>query len=249
MSRIILSGANGKMGGVIAELVAERADCTIVAGFDRACDYSGAFPIYSNLLDCKEDADVIIDFSHPDALAPLLSYAKEKHLPIVVATTGLSENHIELIKEASQDIPVFFSMNMSLGVNLLLELIAKATAVLGNEFDIEIIEKHHNLKVDAPSGTAVMLANKIAEALPYTPNFVYERESKRERRSKNEIGIHSVRGGTIVGEHEILFAGKDETISLTHTAYSKNIFAVGAVNAGLFLTGKQKGLYSMKDLI
>lgn len=249
MKKILLSGCNGKMGQVIGSCVANKPDCEIVAGIDKNTDVVNPYPVFACLADCTVDADVIIDFSHPSVLADLLAYAKRKKIPAVIATTGLSAEDIAKIEETSKEIPVFFSANMSLGVNLLSELVRKAAAVLGADFDIEIVEKHHNQKIDAPSGTALLLANSVSAALPQAPDYVYERESKRQKRTKNEIGIHSVRGGTIVGEHEVIFAGRDEVVTLTHTAYSKEIFAVGAVNGALFLVGKPAGLYSMADLI
>lgn len=222
MVSILLCGAGGKMGQVITQAVAQRSDCRIAAGIDPhapACDY----PVYASADQCTEPCDVIIDFSHPSALSPLLEYAISHRLPAVICTTGLSEEQIESIHQAARQIPIFFSANMSLGVSLLCELAKKAAQVLGSDFDIEIIEKHHNRKVDAPSGTALMLADAISCALPQQPQYIYDRHSRRAPRSREEIGIHSVRGGTIVGEHEILFAGHDEQISLTHTAASKEI--------------------------
>ena len=225
MIQILLSGAGGKMGQVISRSVSERVDCRIAAGIDRqsaAVDY----PIFEKPSDCDVCCDVIIDFSHPSLLEP-----------------------VDKLKQAADKIPVFFSANMSLGVSLLCELAKKAAKVLGSDFDIEIIEKHHNRKLDAPSGTALLLADAISEELAQPPQYVYDRHSRRAARSKEEIGIHSVRGGTIVGEHEILFAGHDETLSLTHTAMSKEIFATGAINAAIFLAKQQPGLYNMGDLV
>lgn len=248
MIQILLSGAGGKMGQVISRSVSERDDCRIAAGIDRqsaAVDY----PIFEKTSDCDVCCDVIIDFSHPSLLEPLLDYAVSHKIPAVVCTTGLSPEQVDKLKEAADKIPVFFSANMSLGVSLLCELAKKAAKVLGSDFDIEIIEKHHNRKLDAPSGTALMLADAIAEELAQPPQYVYDRHSRRAARSQEEIGIHSVRGGTIVGEHEILFAGHDETLSLTHTAMSKEIFATGAINAAIFLVKQQPGLYNMGDLV
>lgn len=237
------------MGQVITQAVAQRSDCRIAAGIDPhapACDY----PVYASADLCTEPCDVIIDFSHPSALSPLLEYAVSHRLPAVICTTGLSEEQIESIHQAARQIPIFFSANMSLGVSLLCELAKKAAQVLGGDFDIEIIEKHHNRKVDAPSGTALMLADAINETLGNKDVYVYDRHSVRKKRNENEIGISSVRGGTIVGEHEILFAGRDEVITLTHTAMSREIFAVGALNAAVYLSSKtEAGLYDMSDLI
>lgn len=249
MIRLILSGCNGAMGRVIADAASERGDCMIVAGIDPAARIIDGFPVFSKAEDCMADADVIVDFSHPSALLPLLAMARERSLPVVVATTGLTAEQVGKIKEAAHNIPVFFSFNMSLGVNLMAELAKTATRVLGNDFDIEIVEKHHNKKIDAPSGTALMLADTVGSALKTDPQYIYDRHSRRQPRGKNEIGIHAVRGGTIVGEHEIIFAGKDEVVTISHSAMSKRIFATGALNAALFLAGKPNGLYSMSDLI
>ncbi|MEG2852984.1 MAG: 4-hydroxy-tetrahydrodipicolinate reductase, partial [Hydrogenoanaerobacterium sp.] len=185
------------------------------------------FPIYKDAESFGGKADVIIDFSHPSALSGILAYAKAHKVGIVVATTGLSPAAIESVKAAASDIPVFYSANMSIGINLILELCAKAAAILEGNFDIEIVEKHHNQKVDAPSGTALMLADAISESLKNAPQYVYDRHSVRKKREENEIGIHSVRGGSIVGEHEVIFAGKDEVIEIKHQATSKEVFAVG----------------------
>lgn len=249
MTRILLSGCNGKMGRVITDCVESRCDCTFVAGFDINTESHAGFPVYANPANCGIEADVLIDFSHPSALAGVLAYAKEHKLPAVIATTGLSPEQVEQVKAAASEIPVFFSANMSLGINLMLELVRKAAAVLGNEFDIEILEKHHNQKVDAPSGTALMLADAAAQGVDYTPEYVYERHSVRKKRDKTEIGISAIRGGTIVGEHDVIFAGRDETLTISHTAMSKEIFAVGALNAALFLQGRPAGYYCMNDVI
>ena len=203
----------------------------------------------SILAEAGLEADVIIDFSHPSVLEDLLAFAKERKIPAVIATTGLNDEQIESIKVASNDVPLFFSANMSIGVSLVSELAKKAAKVLQGSFDIEIVEAHHNQKIDAPSGTALMLADSISEALDEKPIYEFDRHSKRMKRTKNEIGIHAVRGGTIVGEHEIIFAGPDEVIKISHSAYSKQLFANGSVNAGLFLVGKNPGFYSMKDLV
>lgn len=249
MTRILLSGCNGKMGRVITACVAERCDCKIVAGFDINTESHAGFPVFAKPANCSLEGDVLIDFSHPSALTGALQYALEHRIPAVIATTGLSPEQVEEVKKAAGQIPVFYSGNMSLGISLITELARKAAAVLGGDFDIEIIEKHHNQKIDAPSGTALMLADALSEALDYEPKYVYERHSVRKKREKEEIGISSIRGGTIVGEHEILFAGRDEMVSISHTAMSKEIFAVGAVNAGLFLLRKAPGLYCMADLV
>lgn len=248
MVRIILSGANGKMGKVIQSVVSGRDNCEIVAGVDINTESNG-FPVYSTFEEIKEDADVIIDFSNPALLNSLLSYSEKKSIPVVIATTGFDDSQKKQIEEAAKKTAVFFTYNMSLGINLLANLAKKAVEVLGDEFDIEIIEKHHNQKIDAPSGTALMLADAICEEIQKPMKYEYDRHSKREKRTKNEIGMHAVRGGTIVGEHEIIFAGRDEIITLSHSARSKEIFAVGAVNAAMFMADKKSGMYSMKEMI
>ena len=246
--KIILSGCNGKMGQVIARTVAERDGCEIVAGLDRVADSTGAFPVFATA-DIDIPADIIIDFSHPAMLQTVLTLAEGRHLPAIIATTGLSDEQLAAVRALSEKVPVFFSANMSIGVNLLSALVEKAAKVLGNDFDIEIVEKHHNQKVDAPSGTALMLADAAKAGLSFEPHYVYDRHSMRQKREKTEIGISSVRAGTIVGEHEVIFGGRDEVITLSHLAMSKEIFAVGALNAAAFLVGKPAGLYSMKDMI
>ncbi len=249
MTKILLNGCGGKMGRVIASCVAEREGCEIIAGIDPAGMSDAAFPVYSSPDQFEGQADVIIDFSHPSALEGILAYAISHHTPAVIATTGLNEQQVAAIHEAAKAVPIFFSANMSIGVSLLTELAQKAARVLGDSFDIEIIEMHHNQKIDAPSGTALMLADAISDALPQKPHYEFDRHSKRAKRAKNEIGIHAVRGGTIVGEHEILFAGRDELVSIRHSARSKEIFAVGSVNAALFLCGQPAGLYAMRELV
>lgn len=247
--KIILSGCNGRMGRVITECAAQRSDCLIVAGIDLNTAMNGGYPVFSSAAACDVNADMIIDFSHPSALSPLLDLATRKKLPVVVSTTGLSHDQVGEIGEASKSIPVFFSANMSLGVNLMAELSKIAARLLGNDFDIEIVEKHHNRKIDAPSGTALMLADQISAVLPQKPRYVYDRHSQRQKRSRNEIGLHAVRGGTITGEHDVIFAGRDEVLTISHSAYSKEVFATGSVNAALFLYGKPAGLYNMADMI
>lgn len=236
------------MGQVIARTVAERDGCEIVAGLDRVADSTGAFPVFATA-DIDIPADIIIDFSHPAMLQTVLTLAEGRHLPVIIATTGLSDEQLAAVRALSEKVPVFFSANMSIGVNLLSALVEKAARVLGNDFDIEIVEKHHNQKVDAPSGTALMLADAAKAGLSFEPHYVYDRHSVRQKREKTEIGISSVRAGTIVGEHEVIFGGRDEVITLSHLAMSKEIFAVGALNAAAFLVGKPAGLYSMKDML
>ena len=238
------------MGRVIQQLVAERTDCTIAAGVDLFADSAAAFPAYTNIADVQEEADVIIDFSHPSLLTPILSYAAQKGgIPAMLCTTGYSAEQVEALKTAAQTQPVFYSRNMSLGINLLIELSKKAAKVLGDQFDIEIIEKHHNQKIDAPSGTALMLADAIASVRDGETQYVYDRHAQRKKREKSEIGLHAVRGGTIVGEHEVVFAGNHEVITLSHSAQSKELFATGAVNAAVYMCGKGPGLYDMSDMI
>ncbi len=249
MKKILLNGCFGRMGKVITEIVANSDACEICAGVDSFGKGTANFPVYKNINEVKESADVIIDFSHPSALSDLLSFAKAKNLPLVLATTGFSKSQIEEINKASSVIPVFFTFNMSLGINVLTALSKRAAQILGSDFDIEIIEKHHNQKLDAPSGTALMLANAINELNGDKMQYEFDRHSRRMTRPTNEIGIHSVRGGTIVGEHEVIFAGKDETITLTHSAASRDIFAVGAVKAAMFICGKNAGLYDMNMMI
>ncbi len=249
MTKIAVTGACGRMGRVIAGLCAEREDCEIVAGIDKLGEKYSDFPVYKSIFDMPEKPDVIIDFSHPSALDDLLSYCKMNSVPVVIATTGYTDDERAKINSASSQIPVFFTFNMSLGINLLAELAKKAAQVLGGQFDIEIVEKHHNQKKDAPSGTAIMLAEAINAELGNKDHYVYDRHSVRKPRGKDEIGMHSVRGGTIVGEHDIIFAGHDEVITLSHSAQSREVFAAGAVNAAVFLSGKPAGMYAMSDLI
>lgn len=249
MTRISISGASGRMGKVIASLVKERADCEIISGIDKITEKYDEFPIVENVFDLPEKPDVIIDFSRPSALSDLLSYCKMNGVPLVIATTGYSDEERSKIAAAAAQTPIFFTFNMSLGINLLAELAKKAAQILGSQFDIEIVEKHHNQKKDAPSGTAIMLAEVINEELGNTKRYIYDRHSVRQPRGKDEIGMHSVRGGTIVGEHDIIFAGHDEVITLSHSAQSREVFAAGAVNAAVFLAGKPAGLYAMSDLI
>ncbi len=221
MTRIILSGALGKMGRAITSCVESRNDCEIVAGVDLATGEC-SFPIFKSFNEINIPADVIIDFSHPSVLNDLLAFANNKKIPAVIATTGLNEQQIDSIKEVSNDVPLFFSANMSIGVSLVSELAKKAAKVLQGSFDIEIVEAHHNQKIDAPSGTALMLADSISEALDEKPVYEFDRHSKRMKRTKNEIGIHSLRGGTIVGEHSVVFAGNDEIPAKSACVFLRN---------------------------
>lgn len=249
MTKIILNGCNGRMGQVITRLVAEDSDCEIVAGFDIFDGIENTYPVYTDINEFKGEADVMIDFSNPMSLTSILAFCKERSLPIIVATTGFSQEQKDEMKDAAKDIPVFFSANMSLGINLLIALSKMATKLLEGGFDIEIVERHHNQKIDAPSGTALAIADAIDETLSYPAEYVYDRHSVRKKRKKTEIGLHSVRGGTIVGEHEVIFAGNDEVIEIKHSASSREVFAVGAIRAAKFMHGKGSGMYDMNDLI
>jgi len=249
MINIILAGCSGFMGRVVTAMAEENPDTTIIAGIDISETKPCSYPIYSDPNDITEKADVIIDFSAPAALKALLDYSKKQNLPIILCATGYNSEQIKQIEEASKQIPVFRSGNMSVGINLLIDLIKRACTVLGEDFDVEIIEKHHRRKKDAPSGTALMLADAAKEALPYKPEYIYERESKNTPRDKKEIGISAVRGGTIVGQHDVIFAGTDEVIELHHTAASREVFAAGALKAAKFMAGKTPGLYNMQDVL
>jgi len=248
MLNILLSGCMGHMGRVVAALASQREDMHVTAGIDPRGGAGLDFPVFTSPAEFRGRADVIIDFSHPSALAALLDYAVSHGTPAVICTTGLAEEQTAMIKRAAGRIPVFFSANMSLGVNLLRALAQRAAQVLGGTFDIEIVEAHHNQKVDAPSGTALMLADAIREVLPDT-HYVYDRSQVREKRGKKEIGLSAIRGGTIVGEHEIIFAGHSEVLRLSHSAQSKELFAAGALNAAAFVVCKPAGLYDMRDMM
>lgn len=249
MTRIIMNGCNGKMGQVITRLAAEDSDAEIVAGFDIKDDKENTYPVFTNPEEFEGEADVVIDFSHPSSLTGILSFCKKRKLPVIICTTGLSSEQKEEFKEASKEIPVFFSANMSIGINLLIDLAKKAAKLLEGSFDIEIVERHHNQKIDAPSGTALAIADGIDEVLSFPAEYVYDRHSVRRKRKNTEIGISAVRGGTIVGDHEVIFAGNDEVIELSHHAHSKEVFAVGAIKAAKFIKGKTAGMYDMNDLI
>ena len=250
MIKIIMHGCNGKMGQVISEIVSQDDTTKIVAGIDTIDNKLNEYPLYTVIDECREEADVMIDFSNAKATNQLLDYALRRKLPLVLCTTGLSDEQNSMVEEASKEIPILRSANMSLGVNTLITLAKMAAQVFGNAgFDIEIVEKHHNLKVDAPSGTALALADAINETLNNEYEYKYTRHDKREKRSKKEIGLHAVRGGTIVGEHNIYFAGIDEVVELTHVAQSKAVFGKGAIEAAKFLARQPKGLYNMEDVI
>lgn len=250
MVRIIMNGCNGKMGRVITEIVSKDDACEIVAGVDLFDGIQNDYPVFKSIKDCNVDADVVIDFSSAKAVDDLLVWCNEKKMPLVLCTTGLSEEQLLSVKENSKDYAILRSANMSLGINMLLKELKKVTSILAPAgFDIEIVEKHHNQKVDAPSGTALALADSINDELNKEYEYVFDRSQKREKRSQKEIGISAVRGGSIVGEHEVIFAGRDEVITITHTAYSKAIFANGAVAAAKFLAGKPAGMYDMSQVI
>ena len=247
-TRIILCGACGKMGSNVLSLLADDSAAIAVCGVDLYPKEIG-IPVYTSFADIQEEADVIIDFSSPIGLHERLEYAKTHHLGIVLASTGFTADDKEMIEEYSQSVAIFKTANLSLGVNLMQALVKSAAQVLGDNYDVEIIERHHNLKKDAPSGTALMLADSINEAFDNSKRYVSGREGIVGAREKSEIGIHAVRGGTIVGEHEVMFAGEDELITITHSARSKRVFAVGAIRAAKFLPQKQAGMYEMKDLL
>ena len=249
MINIALVGANGRMGQVICRMVAENENARIIYGIDINTERRYDFPVYESFDNAGEDCDVIVDFSHPSTLIKTITFATNNKKPIVICTTGISPEQMSALNEASKEIPVFFSANMSLGVNLIIELAKKATEVLSGSFDIEIIEKHHNQKIDAPSGTALAIADAINEVSESSNEYIYDRHSSRRKRGKHEIGIHAVRGGTIVGEHDVIFAGPDEIIEIKHTAMSREIFASGAIRAAMFMIGKPCGRYSMSDII
>lgn len=247
--KIIICGYCGKMGQAVRKAAKNDLDCEVVAGVDINPFENAEISVYKNINQVKETADVVIDFSNPSALEGLLDYCKFAKTSAVICTTGLSSEQIEKIKEASEVLPIFYSRNMSLGVNLLAELSKITAKILGGDFDIEIIEKHHNQKIDAPSGTALMLAEEISSEIPSAVDYVFDRTKTRKPRSKNEIGIHSVRGGSIVGDHEVIFAGNKEIVSLAHHAESREIFANGAIKAAKFLMSGENGFYTMKDMI
>ncbi len=250
MTRVIMHGCNGHMGRTITAMVEEDPSIEIVAGVDPYEGVDNKYPLFPTMAACDIDADVVIDFSNARAIDVLLEQCLEKKLPIVLCTTGLSDDQLEKVQKASEQIAILRSANMSLGVNTLLDLIKKAAGVFAPAgFDMEIVERHHNQKVDAPSGTALALADALNDALDEKYEYVYDRSSRREKRPVNEIGISAVRGGNIVGDHEIIFAGTDEVISFRHTATSKAVFAKGAIEASKYLAGKPAGMYDMQDVI
>lgn len=250
MVRIIMNGCNGKMGQVITGIVAEDSQAEIVAGIDIYDGIKNTYPVFPNIESCTVDADVIIDFSTAKAVDRLLDYVQKKGIPVVLCTTGLSEEQLNRVSTVAEQAAVLKSANMSLGINTIMKLLQEAVKVFAPAgYDVEIVEKHHNQKLDAPSGTAIALADSMNEAMNHQYEYIYDRSQRRQKRDSKELGISAVRGGTIVGEHEVIFAGTDEVIEIKHTAYSKAVFAKGAVEAAKFLAGKTAGLYTMSDVI
>ncbi len=250
MVKMIMHGCNGKMGQVISGICKEDSEIEIVAGIDPYTELKNDYPVFAKIDDCTVKADVVVDFASAPAVDHLLDYCIAHRLPVVLCTTGLSERQLARVEEAAKDIAVLKSANMSLGINLLMDLLQKAAQLLAPAgFDMEIVEKHHNQKVDAPSGTALALADSLNEALENAYAYQYDRTKDRKKRDKYEIGIQAVRGGNIVGEHEVIFAGMDEVIEFKHTAYSKAVFGKGAVEAAKFLAGRAPGRYEMSDLM
>lgn len=250
MTNIIMNGCNGRMGRMITDIANKDTDVQIVAGIDAYDKVAIDYPVFTNIFDCNVDADVIIDFSTASAIDDLLKYAVEKKIPVVLCTTGLTSEQLYNVQKASEKVAILKSANMSLGINTLMKILKVATEVLANRgYDIEIVEKHHNQKLDAPSGTALALADCINQVLNNEYDYTYDRSSRREKRPEKEIGISAVRGGTIVGEHEVIYAGIDEVIEIKHTAYSRAVFAKGAVDAAKYLASKETGMYNMADVL
>lgn len=250
MVKIIMHGCNGKMGQVITGIVAADKDAEIVAGIDIVDNRQNPYPVFTNIDDCNVEADVIIDFASAKAIDKLLDYVETRKIPVVLCTTGLYEEQLARVEEVSKKVAVLKSANMSLGINTLFKVLKSVSPLLAEAgFDIEIVEKHHHFKVDAPSGTALALGDAVNESLPEKYEYKFDRSQDRIPRPKNEIGFSSVRGGTIVGEHDVIFAGEDEVITFSHTAYSKSVFAKGAVEAAKFLKGQPAGHYTMKEVI
>lgn len=251
--RIFLNGCNGRMGKVITDICSGEQGITIVAGADTNASASSAsssaYPVYTAAADCREEFDVIIDFSHVLAFPFIMRFAEERKKPLVMCTTGLSDDDKKSLAALSAKSPVFYSANMSLGINVLVNLAAKAAEILYPGFDIEIVEAHHNQKVDAPSGTALMIADALNDTLDNQMEYVYDRHDVRQKRDPKEIGLHAIRGGSIVGDHSVIFAGPEEVLTISHSAQTRNVFARGAVAAARFMSGKEAGMYSMKDLI
>ena len=250
MTRVIMHGCNGKMGQTISALAANDSSVEIVAGVDVTGQGQNQYPVFASLKECDVEADVVIDFSNAAVVQEMMDACEQKGLPVVLCTTGLSEGQLLAVKEASKNVAVLRSANMSLGINVLLKLLKEAAGVFAPAgFDIEIVEKHHNQKLDAPSGTALALADSINDEMDGAYEYVYDRSQVRQKREKKEIGISAVRGGTIVGDHDVIFAGEDEVITFSHRAYSKAVFGKGAMEAAKFLAGKPAGMYDMSDVI
>lgn len=250
MTKIIMLGCNGRMGQMITDMVKQDDECTIVAGIDIVDNRDNGYPVYTKLADCDVEADAIIDFTSATDFESRMDYAVDKQIPIIECSTGLSEEQMDYLKKASEKVAVLKSANMSLGINLLMKLLKEAAVKLaGDGFDVEIVEKHHNQKLDAPSGTALALADSINEAMDDRYEYIYDRSQVRQKRDKKELGISAVRGGTIVGEHEVIFAGTDEVITFKHTAYSRAVFVKGSITAAKYLKGKAAGLYDMSDVL
>ena len=250
MTRVIMHGCNGRMGQMISGLCTADPEIEIVAGVDTYTEQKNEYPVFASIDQCDVAADAIIDFSNASAVDGLLDYCEEKQIPVVLCSTGLSEEQLAKVDEASKKVAVLKSANMSLGINTLMSLLKQAVKVLAPAgFDVEIVEKHHNQKLDAPSGTALALADSINEAVDNRYEYVYDRSDRRAKRDAKELGISAVRGGTIVGEHEVIFAGTDEVIEFKHTAYSRAVFGKGAIQAAKFLHGKAAGYYDMSDVI
>ena len=250
MTKIIMLGCNGRMGQMITDMVKQDDECMIVAGIDIVDNRDNGYPVYTKLADCDVEADAIIDFTSATDFESRMDYAVDKQIPIIECSTGLSEEQMDYLKKASEKVAVLKSANMSLGINLLMKLLKEAAVKLaGDGFDVEIVEKHHNQKLDAPSGTALALADSINEAMDDRYEYIYDRSQVRQKRDKKELGISAVRGGTIVGEHEVIFAGTDEVITFKHTAYSRAVFAKGSITAEKYLKGNAAGLYDMSDVM
>ena len=250
MTKIIMLGCNGRMGQMITDMVKQDDECMIVAGIDIVDNRDNGYPVYTKLADCDVEADAMIDFTSATDFESRMDYAVDKQIPIIECSTGLSEEQMDYLKKASEKVAVLKSANMSLGINLLMKLLKEAAVKLaGDGFDVEIVEKHHNQKLDAPSGTALALADSINEAMDDRYEYIYDRSQVRQKRDKKELGISAVRGGTIVGEHEVIFAGTDEVITFKHTAYSRAVFAKGSITAAKYLKGKAAGLYDMSDVL
>ena len=250
MTKIIMLGCNGRMGQMITDMVKQDDECTIVAGIDIVDNRDNGYPVYTKLADCDVEADAIIDFTSATDFESRMDYAVDKQIPIIECSTGLSEEQMDYLKKTSEKVAVLKSANMSLGINLLMKLLKEvAVKLAGDGFDVEIVEKHHNQKLDAPSGTALALADSINEAMDDRYEYIYDRSQVRQKRDKKELGISAVRGGTIVGEHEVIFAGTDEVITFKHTAYSRAVFAKGSITAAKYLKGKAAGLYDMSDVL